>query len=95
MGNLRLTVFPIRELVFREVPPDEPRIATYRAKFEAKILAAFDAVKSAPAIIWDIRGNGGGLTLVGLGIALDEDVQLWRSAPGCAPDNPLDGRGTV
>ena len=34
MGNLRLTVFPIRELVFREVPPDEPRIATYRAKWD-------------------------------------------------------------
>ncbi|MBA2585679.1 MAG: ATP-grasp domain-containing protein [Chthoniobacterales bacterium] len=33
MGNLRLKVFPIRELVFREVPPDEPRIATYNAKW--------------------------------------------------------------
>src|SRR4029453_13276880 len=32
MGNVRLTVFPIRELVFREVPPDEPKIATYKAK---------------------------------------------------------------
>ena len=34
MGNLRLNVFPIRELVFREVPPDEPKIATYRAKWD-------------------------------------------------------------
>ena len=34
MGNLRLTVFPIREMVFREVPPDEPKIATYRAKWD-------------------------------------------------------------
>ena len=34
LGNLRLTVFPIRELVFREVPPDEPKIATYRAKWD-------------------------------------------------------------
>ena len=34
MGNLRLKVFPIRELVFREVPPDEPKIATYRAKWD-------------------------------------------------------------
>jgi D-alanine-D-alanine ligase len=33
MGNLRLSVFPIRELVFREVPPDEPKIATYHAKW--------------------------------------------------------------
>jgi len=34
MGNMKLTVFPIRELVFREVPPDEPKIATYRAKWD-------------------------------------------------------------
>src|SRR4029077_16734431 len=33
-GNRRLRVFPIRELVFREVPPDEPKIATYRAKWD-------------------------------------------------------------
>src|ERR1700747_1794236 len=34
MGNVRLTVFPIRELIFREVPPSEPRIATYKAKWD-------------------------------------------------------------
>lgn len=34
MGNLQLKVFPIRELVFRQVPPDEPKIATYRAKWD-------------------------------------------------------------
>ena len=34
LGNQRLHVFPIRELVFREVPPDEPKIATYRAKWD-------------------------------------------------------------
>src|SRR5438445_1191811 len=34
MGNVRLSVFPIRELVFREVPPNEPKIATYRAKWD-------------------------------------------------------------
>src|SRR6478736_6317848 len=34
MGTAKLTVFPIRELVFREVPPNEPRIATYRAKWD-------------------------------------------------------------
>ena len=34
MGSLRLSVFPIRELIFREVPPDEPKIATYRAKWD-------------------------------------------------------------
>lgn len=34
LGNHKLDVFPIRELVFREVPPDEPKIATYRAKWD-------------------------------------------------------------
>ena len=34
IGNQRLEVFPIRELVFREVPPDEPKIATYKAKWD-------------------------------------------------------------
>jgi D-alanine-D-alanine ligase len=34
MGNVRLTVFPVRELVFREVPPNEPKIATFRAKWD-------------------------------------------------------------
>lgn len=33
LGNHRLQVFPIRELVFQEVPPDEPKIATYKAKW--------------------------------------------------------------
>jgi D-alanine-D-alanine ligase len=34
MGNVRLTVFPIREMVFGEVPPNEPKIATYSAKWD-------------------------------------------------------------
>ncbi len=34
IGNHRLQVFPVRELVFREVPPDEPKIATYKAKWD-------------------------------------------------------------
>jgi D-alanine-D-alanine ligase len=34
VGNHRLQVFPIRELVFQEVPPDEPKIATYKAKWD-------------------------------------------------------------
>jgi D-alanine-D-alanine ligase len=34
LGNQRLQVFPIRELIFKEVPPDEPKIATYRAKWD-------------------------------------------------------------
>jgi D-alanine-D-alanine ligase len=31
---VRLTVFPIRELVCRGVPPNEPKIATYKAKWD-------------------------------------------------------------
>jgi D-alanine-D-alanine ligase len=34
MGNHRLQVFPIRELVFTEVPQDEPKFATYKAKWD-------------------------------------------------------------
>lgn len=34
LGNHKLDVFPIRELVFKEVPPDEPKIATYKAKWD-------------------------------------------------------------
>ncbi len=34
LGNHRLQVFPIREMIFKEVPPDEPKIATYKAKWD-------------------------------------------------------------
>ena len=34
LGSKRLEALPVRELVFKEVPPDEPRIATYRAKWD-------------------------------------------------------------
>lgn len=34
LGDRRLQVFPIRELVFRKVPPDEPKIATFKAKWD-------------------------------------------------------------
>lgn len=34
LGNRRLQVFPVRELVFSEVPPDAPKIATYTAKWD-------------------------------------------------------------
>ncbi len=34
IGSLRLTVLPIRELIFREVPPNEPKIATFKAKWD-------------------------------------------------------------
>ncbi len=33
-GNQRLEVFPIREMVFSNVPDEEPKIATYKAKWD-------------------------------------------------------------
>ena len=66
VGVIRLPGFTDPEQTFPSTGAD---IEAYRAKFVAKIQAAFDAVKSAPAIVWDVRGNGGGLTLVGLEIA--------------------------
>jgi D-alanine-D-alanine ligase len=34
LGHHRLEVFPVREMVFRQVPPDEPKFATYKAKWD-------------------------------------------------------------
>lgn len=34
LGNERLTVFPSRELFFKEVPEGEPKFATYKAKWD-------------------------------------------------------------
>lgn len=36
LGNSRVKVFPPRELVFEQVPEDEPKIATYKAKWDEK-----------------------------------------------------------
>ena len=60
MGNLRLTVFPIRELIFREVPPDEPKIATYRAKWDEEYRKRWGlqnrfAEKLTPALVEHIE----------------------------------------
>jgi len=41
----------------------------FTADFQQKILDQFNTVKDAKAIVWDARGNYGGLTLVGLAIA--------------------------
>jgi len=65
---IRLHSFMDQEVPFPTGQPTEA-IDAYRAALQAKIQAAFDGVKSAPAIVWDTRGNGGGMTLVGLAIA--------------------------
>ena len=36
LGNDRVKVFPPREMVFEQVPEDEPKIATYKAKWDDK-----------------------------------------------------------
>lgn len=36
--------------------------------YQAEIVRVFDTVKTAPGIVWDVRANGGGITLVGLAI---------------------------
>lgn len=34
LGNKRLEIFPVREIRFNEVPEDEPKVATYKAKWD-------------------------------------------------------------
>lgn len=34
LGHRRLDVFPVRELVFQDLPPEAPHIATYKAKWD-------------------------------------------------------------
>lgn len=36
LGNHRLQVFPPREMIFTEVPDEEPKIATFKAKWDEK-----------------------------------------------------------
>jgi D-alanine-D-alanine ligase len=60
MGNARLTVFPIRELVFREVPPNEPKIATYSAKWDEEYRKRWGLENKFvedldPAVVTDIQ----------------------------------------
>src|SRR5689334_453345 len=60
MGNTRLTVFPIRELVFREVPPNEPKIATFKAKWDEEYRKRWGlenqfADELAPALVSQIE----------------------------------------
>ncbi|MEP7013949.1 MAG: ATP-grasp domain-containing protein [Verrucomicrobiota bacterium] len=48
MGNVKLTVFPLRELVFKEVPPNEPKIATYKAKWDEEYRKRWGLVNTFP-----------------------------------------------
>ncbi|MDZ4405391.1 hypothetical protein [Prosthecobacter sp.] len=60
IGNLRLDEFPIRELVFKEVPPDEPKIATFKAKWDDEYRERWGlknqfAEDLDPAVVRDIQ----------------------------------------
>ena len=60
LGNQRLEVFPIRELIFKEVPPDEPKIATYKAKWDEEYRKRWGlqnqfAEGLDPAVAWNIQ----------------------------------------
>jgi C-terminal processing protease CtpA/Prc len=49
--------------------PTQQDYEEFIANFQAAILAEFDTVKQAPGLVWDARGNYGGISLVGLAIA--------------------------
>ena len=34
LGNDRLSIFPFREVIFAEMPPDQPRFSTFKAKWD-------------------------------------------------------------
>ena len=60
LGNNRVDVLPLRELLFREVPPDEPRIATYTAKWNDAYRKRWGienrfAEELAPEVLRDIQ----------------------------------------
>jgi C-terminal processing protease CtpA/Prc len=49
--------------------PTQVEFEQKRDALRARILAAFESVKGARGIVWDLRGNGGGITSIGLDIA--------------------------
>jgi len=53
----------------RSAPTTSGEFDAFEAAYQAEIQAVFDTVKTAPAIVWDVRGNTGGMTRVGLAIA--------------------------
>lgn len=44
LGNSRLTVFPVWELVIEKAPPDEPRIATRKVKWDPEYQARWGVI---------------------------------------------------
>lgn len=48
--------------------PTQAEFDAFVAAYQGEIKKVFDTVKSAPGIVWDARGNTGGITTVGLTI---------------------------
>src|SRR5260370_20556168 len=48
MGNRKLTVFPPREIFFEQVPDDEPKFATFKAKWDDAYRKKW-GIKNGPA----------------------------------------------
>ena len=48
MGNSKLTVFPPREIFFEQVPEDEPKFATFKAKWDEAYRKRW-GIKNGPA----------------------------------------------
>lgn len=64
----------------------------YIAAYQGELVKVFETVKSAPAIVWDARGNTGGITAVGLAIvggfasARNTSVSYCKTrVPGSSP----------
>lgn len=49
-------------------PSTQAEVDKLVADYQAEIVKVFETVKTAPGIVWDARGNTGGITTVGLAI---------------------------
>jgi D-alanine-D-alanine ligase len=54
MGHKQLIVFPAREMIFSKVPENEPRVATYKAKWDDEYRKRW-GIKSVPAKNIDLQ----------------------------------------
>lgn len=48
--------------------PTQAELDAFVAAYQGEVKKVFDTVKTAPGIVWDTRGNTGGITKVGLAI---------------------------
>lgn len=67
-GVIRIPAFTPYDEQFPANPTPE-QVSDFIQRFQDRIHAEFVKVQSAPRLIWDLRSNSGGITLVGLAIA--------------------------